>query len=305
MTSDRLRVLLVDDQIEVVEGLRRVLARVARDFDFDLVGSGQEAVARLDLDTYAVVVSDLRMAEMNGIELLELVARRAPTVGRVLLSGTLEADEAARALSIAHRFLCKPCNARKLAETCRQLQRLKPDLRTTNVGAIRALAIEESAVARVRTAVDRQALVRAVGAHPALIAAVLHSLGSEFLGSRAEPTTLDEAISYIGHDGIDRVLNSGALLVVDEQAAAPIIEHVAAAQARAERVAVAGGTAEELLAALLVDVDQLGTLDGRWAGLRPPGGDVALLSLWGVTVTLIDRVRAMASCHARSLSRTG
>lgn len=296
---ERPRILLVDDQLEVVEGLRRVLARVARDFEFDLAGSGAQALVELDHRPYVMVISDLRMAEMNGIELLEQVARRSSLIARVLLSGTFEADAATRALSIAHRFLCKPCNARELSETCRQLHRLGPAMAATEVGAIHALAIDADAIARAREATDRHALVRAVGTQPALIAAVLHALGSEFLGSRAEPTTLEEAIAAIGHAGFDRVLGSGALLAVDGAAATDVAAHVAAARDRAAAVTAAGGTTTDVLAALLVDVDRLGSESETWRGLRPRGGDVALLTLWGVTSTVVDRVRQLSSPAAQ------
>ena len=296
MTAARPRVLLVDDQVEVIHGLRRVLARLAPAFDFEPSGSGADALARLEQAPWAVVVSDLRMPEMSGLELLRQVARRAPTTARVLLSGTFDVDSATAALPIAHRFLGKPCDARTLAALCGELHRLAPAVAATGVGAIVALAITTDALTRARAASDRVALAGAVRDQPALIAAMVHALGSQFLGDRCAPITLEQALASAGPAGVARLLGSGALIAVDGDAAIPVRDHAARGRARAEQVVRAGGTATDALAALLATVDQLGTDDGsRWPGLRAGGGAAALLGLWGASDRLVDQVGALAA----------
>jgi DNA-binding NtrC family response regulator len=101
------RVLIVDDEVEVANCLRRLLRR---HFQVEIACSGEEALQRLERFDADVVVSDFRMAEMSGRELLCRVHERRPDAIRVLMSGW--ADPMAVDSSVhdgtANRFLFKP-----------------------------------------------------------------------------------------------------------------------------------------------------------------------------------------------------
>jgi adenylate cyclase len=83
------RVLIVDDEPEISRSLRRVLKGV---YEVHVVESADEALARLDELRPDVVISDLRMPDMDGAELLSGVHRRLPGTIRLLLSGYSELD---------------------------------------------------------------------------------------------------------------------------------------------------------------------------------------------------------------------
>ena len=103
------RVLCVDDEESVVEALRRNLS------DLYQVDTALSAAGALELleqgHRYAVVVTDMRMPEMNGAKLLELIRERFPTTTRMLLTGFSEIDAAIEAVNKGQlfRFLTKPC----------------------------------------------------------------------------------------------------------------------------------------------------------------------------------------------------
>ena len=87
----RIRLLLVDDHPVVRDGLRGVFAD---DADFEVVGeaaNGAEAVARLERTGADVVLMDLRMPEMGGVEAIRRLRERAPSV-RVLVLTTYDTD---------------------------------------------------------------------------------------------------------------------------------------------------------------------------------------------------------------------
>jgi CheY-like chemotaxis protein len=294
------RILLVDDEIEVVSGLRRALSRCDRSFEIVMACSAAEALVTLALAPCAVVVSDVQMPGITGIELLEEIARTRPTVGRVLLTGTAEANAATRALPTAHRFLCKPCNIKMIAETCRELHRYAmaaaaaapPNDPALAMGSITALGIDAETIERCRAAVlaGRDAVL-AIIEHPALAAALLHMTGSEFLGARTEVTTLTGAVDLVGTTYLEQMIDSGFLLPVTGEAAAPILDLAERARARAEAVRCANGSSIEVLAALLLEVDRLGTSDmTRWEGLRESCGAAALLGLWGAPTPLVEEL---------------
>jgi CheY-like chemotaxis protein len=111
-TLGHLRVLLVDDEYNEIAGLRRALR-----FDTWQIShafSGEEALKLLERDVFDVVISDITMRGMSGIELLEEVKREMPRLVRVLLSGVIESQTLIDAAKVADVHLCKPCTAEQI-----------------------------------------------------------------------------------------------------------------------------------------------------------------------------------------------
>ena len=105
----RPRVLLVDDEVNVLEGLRRHLRRSV---EVVLAGGADEALAVLEAGpAVQVVVSDMRMPGTDGATLLAAVRARWPDTSRLLLTGQADLDSAVAAVNQGRvfRFLLKPC----------------------------------------------------------------------------------------------------------------------------------------------------------------------------------------------------
>lgn len=103
------RILLVDDEPNVLSGLRRNLHGR---FEFATANGGAEALEKLGDGTgFGVVLSDMRMPGMDGVELLEAVRTRAPDVVRLMLTGNADQETAVKAVNrgAIFRFLNKPC----------------------------------------------------------------------------------------------------------------------------------------------------------------------------------------------------
>ncbi len=103
------RVLLVDDEPLVLEGLKRQLRKKV---DVETAASGREGLAIIERsEPFAVVVSDMRMPEMNGSQFLEQVRQRSPDSVRMILSGQAEIESTIAAVNLGQifRFLTKPC----------------------------------------------------------------------------------------------------------------------------------------------------------------------------------------------------
>lgn len=105
----RARVLCVDDEPNVLAGLARTLRPY---YEVETAGSAPEALARLGRGgAFEVVVSDLRMPEMDGVAFLGRVRQHAPDAIRVLLTGDADLTGAIAAVNEGQvfRFLVKPC----------------------------------------------------------------------------------------------------------------------------------------------------------------------------------------------------
>lgn len=102
-------VLFVDDDQKVLNGIRRQFEDV---LDFETATGPEEALELLDQEgPFAVVVSDMRMPGMNGIELLSRVKARSPDTVRVMLTGYADLQTTIDAVNAGNifRFLSKPC----------------------------------------------------------------------------------------------------------------------------------------------------------------------------------------------------
>ncbi|WP_457674098.1 HD domain-containing phosphohydrolase [Thiolapillus sp.] len=109
------RVLFVDDELNVLSAYKRALRRR---YSFDTACSGREALEKLKgSDGYAVIVSDMRMPEMNGVELLSEFRKRSPDTVRIMLTGNSDQQTAVDAVNEGDifRFLNKPCSPQELA----------------------------------------------------------------------------------------------------------------------------------------------------------------------------------------------
>ncbi len=107
-------VLFVDDEPRVLQGLERMLRPQRHDWHMTFVTSGADALVALASGTVDVLVTDMRMPGMNGVELMQRVAERHPRVIRIALSGHAERDVVVRAVRLAHQYLSKPCDANLL-----------------------------------------------------------------------------------------------------------------------------------------------------------------------------------------------
>jgi DNA-binding NtrC family response regulator len=113
-------VLLVDDDAHLLEGLRRALRH--EDWAIAIAPSAEDALRMLAFGAPQVIVSDQRMAGMDGIALLERVAVIAPETTRFMLTGHASLEVALDAINrgAVARFFVKPCDPRELAAAIRQ-----------------------------------------------------------------------------------------------------------------------------------------------------------------------------------------
>ncbi|MBK8277271.1 MAG: response regulator, partial [Nitrospira sp.] len=84
MTEDWGAILVVDDDADMRELAYDMLKD--RGHQVTMAGSGEEALKRLSEEDYAVVLTDLRMKGMEGIELLAEIKRRYPDINVILMT---------------------------------------------------------------------------------------------------------------------------------------------------------------------------------------------------------------------------
>ncbi len=110
-------VLLVDDEPPIVAALRRTLR--GRGYRIIGVTSPAEALELLERESVDLVISDIDMPGISGLDLVARVRREHPHAVRILLTGRGTLDSAVRAINDGevHRFLTKPWDDEELRET--------------------------------------------------------------------------------------------------------------------------------------------------------------------------------------------
>lgn len=108
------KIIFVDDEPHILRGLRRATYELADDWEIEFANSGKEALTILERTAYDAIVSDMRMPEMNGAELLEEVSRLYPRMVRIVLSGQSDKELILKSVMPTHQYLSKPCNIQEL-----------------------------------------------------------------------------------------------------------------------------------------------------------------------------------------------
>ncbi len=134
-----LRIAFVDDEPNVLKGISRALLPMRNEWEMVFCASGAEALAHMREKPFDIVVTDMRMPEMDGAELLSRVRALNPATVRIILSGYAESDAILRTVGPAHMYLAKPCGADTLRQAVLRQVSLRalldsPDLRALLAG---------------------------------------------------------------------------------------------------------------------------------------------------------------------------
>ncbi len=111
------KILCVDDEQNVLDGYNRLLRR---EFQIDTASGGEQALKLIqEKGPYAVIVTDMRMPGMDGVQFLAHANQLAPATVRIMLSGNADQQTAVEALNEGHifRYLTKPCSPETLKKS--------------------------------------------------------------------------------------------------------------------------------------------------------------------------------------------
>lgn len=201
------RVLFVDDEPKILDGLRRMLRRQRFVWEMAFASGGEEAIAMMESSSFDVVVSDMRMPGIDGAALLKIVSEKYPQLLRIVLSGYTELESSYRAVPFAHQFLLKPCDAEMLISAIEMGTRLTDTLHSEPmakiVGALGQLPSAPRIYSELRLAladsegpIDR--IVKIVEKDVAITAKLLQLVNSAFFGTSHTVADTKTAVMYLG-----------------------------------------------------------------------------------------------------------
>ncbi|MCG8449555.1 MAG: response regulator [Pirellulales bacterium] len=209
------RILFVDDEPKVLAGLRRMLRRRHAEWDMVFVSSGREALERMAQAPFNVVVSDMKMPEMDGAQLLSEVRKRYPTTVRLILSGYVEGESVLRTVGPAHQFLAKPCDSKTLICTIESAVQLRELLKSEELQTLLASLdtlptpsvtytelLEELRSPRS----SARSMARIIERDAAMMAETLKLTNSAYFARSSRVTTAMQAVQILGFETLQTLV---------------------------------------------------------------------------------------------------
>jgi HD-like signal output (HDOD) protein len=213
-------IVFVDDERELLDGLRARLYKHRNDWNMQFLLSGDEAIAAFEQGHVDLIVSDVRMPGMDGGQLLSVVKQRWPNTVRVIVSGYSDPVQAVRLTSLAHQYVAKPCDGQQLEniiERCFNLQDLLSEepLRKM-VGRIGKLPTMPETYGRLQAALAQPSVTAAeigdiVNSDAAIASKVLQITNSAFFRLRKPMVRIKDAVTYLGFATIRNLVLSAEL----------------------------------------------------------------------------------------------
>lgn len=201
------RILFVDDEPRILSGLKRMLHSRSKEWALEFAEGPERALELIATHSFDVVVSDMRMPGMNGAQLLERVKAQVPGAIRIILSGESELEAAVRAVAVAHQYMTKPCDPKKLQETLARALSLQDVLVSEDLRSIvsgistlpsppKVFQALSAALADPDCDIDR--VVEIVRHDVGLCAKTLQIVNSSFFGLARQISDIKQAVTYLG-----------------------------------------------------------------------------------------------------------
>ncbi len=220
------RVLFVEDDPTLLQIYVRLLDDQADRWDVFAATNGLHALELLGQSSFDVVVSDLLMPGMNGIDLMEEVRKKYPRASRIILSEISDQEEVARCLNSIHQFLAKPFEVKALKATLTRIGGLDaylhgeklqsvvsrlgtlPSLPSLYFKIMKELGAEDPSIDRVALTIAEDA---------GMTARILQIVNSAVLGLARKIGNPFEAVQYLGFNTVRSLVLSAHIFACFER----------------------------------------------------------------------------------------
>ena len=207
----RKRLLFVDDEKMVLDGLRRALHGMRDEWEMRFADGPLPALEALEQEPFDAIITDMRMPVMDGAELLERVKELHGDMVRIILSGQSKQETITRSISPAHQFLSKPCDLLELKQRLSQAFLTRDLLRNPPLASVisqlrsipslpnlyceltKALQSDDASLGQIEKIISKD-----VG----MAAKILQLANSAFIGAHSHVSSLREAVSLIGAETV-------------------------------------------------------------------------------------------------------
>jgi putative nucleotidyltransferase with HDIG domain len=208
-------ILFVDENQDVLDGFKRVLFKMRKEWDMDFVSGAESALEKLEQKSYNAVISDINMYGLSGVQLFEIVRENHPEIARIFISESADMKILIEVLGTAHQFLVKPVDPQLLKHTLNRVMSLRNYLKDSKlsklVNKIVSLPSQPEVHLQLHQAISTSSLkeiAKIIEQDPAITAKLLQLVNSPFLGIRERIESIHHAITMIGLDILNALVLS-------------------------------------------------------------------------------------------------
>ncbi|WP_082464373.1 response regulator [Dethiosulfatarculus sandiegensis] len=216
-------ILFVDDEVMLLNSLRRMLRSKSSKWKMHFMDSGPKALELLKDEHIDIIVTDMRMPMMSGAELLKEVRKLYPHINRIILSGHADQEILIKSTQVAHQYIAKPIDSKKFIHI---LERAADFIGTlTNRGMISLVSKVESMpsppenVQQVLNIINDETssikdVSEVVSKDMGMTSNLLKIVNSAFFGIPRRIAEAKDAIAFLGLDILKALVLSDHLFAV-------------------------------------------------------------------------------------------
>jgi putative nucleotidyltransferase with HDIG domain len=224
------RILFVDDELQLLDGLRRSIYPLRAEWQTEFACGASEALKLLALQPFDVIVSGVVMPGIDGPTLLETVTKHYPELLRIVLSAQSDFATQIRSAGVAHQYLSKPCSIEELKSAVNRTVSLRRVLQDPNLRAILSQidalpSLPPLYLKMVKLLDSPNSSLDQIGAviakDMAMCAKVLQLANSAFFGRRQKISSPAAAAGLLGFDMVRSLSLAVHIFQADASTGAP------------------------------------------------------------------------------------
>lgn len=211
----QLSVLFVDDEPAILQLLPRLLADMSENWQMSFAENAAKGLELMSETLFDVVVSDLNMPGMNGVEFLKEVRERYPLSARIIYSSCSDQHSILSCVGVIHQFLPKPCPVELLKATIPRAAMIRsllpnpairekvskmeriPSLPTLYLELVRKLQSMDSSIEDIAKTASQD-----IG----MTAQILKIVNSAYFGLPEPTSNIAHAISFLGIETVKHLV---------------------------------------------------------------------------------------------------
>ncbi len=211
-------ILFVDDEEAVLRAFKRCF--LFSDYPVYLASSGEEALKILSSAPISIIISDIRMPQMDGYSLLKIVREKYPDVIRIILSGYADEEILVKAFqkNLAKMYLLKPWDNEELLQMLEIFFSLEERLQGKNLpfhlNHLEDLPPLGFTYYKIQDLIEKDRsmdeIAKAIGEDPAIAARLLRVVNSAFY--RVNTASIKDALLYLGLVNTKNIILTSSVL---------------------------------------------------------------------------------------------
>lgn len=211
-----LSILFVDDEVNILQALKRMLHPHRQQWTMTFCSGGEEALALLREQSYDVLVTDIRMPHVDGSRVLFESFLYQPETMRCILSGFAEREQTIKVAGTAHQFLSKPCTKDAIESMVQRAQQARERLPQTEirraVSRVSAVPCRSSVLRELSNELQQEQpnldlVVDLIASDIGMSAKIIQLVASSFFGRCTAVFCPREAVTLLGVELIAGLLS--------------------------------------------------------------------------------------------------